>query len=230
MLEEQLERRGETLAALRPILQRTIADVQHRLTFRAQAYIKVRTQEKQGFQTLSGTPCKHCRKTIGSHIVLACLCALKSQPAFSDLRGQTPFLNFGAFLLSLVASRSYCTSGKATPRTCCMQEEVAGFQPRPEDLDYPAQLQRAQQGGRAAAQAEAEGSGEPAEEHQLLTGNADAAPANLQVPHFFRKACMLAFRSWAGERALSTGLIRVHAARKSWMKGRISGENLLARA
>lgn len=40
MLEEEVERRGEAVAALRPFLLRTIADVQHRLTFRAQAFIK----------------------------------------------------------------------------------------------------------------------------------------------------------------------------------------------
>lgn len=41
ILEEQMDRRGEALTLLRPVLQRTIADVQHRLTFRAQAFIKV---------------------------------------------------------------------------------------------------------------------------------------------------------------------------------------------
>jgi len=46
ILEEQLDRRGEAVALLRGVLQRTIADVQHRLTFRAQAFIK----EVSGFQ------------------------------------------------------------------------------------------------------------------------------------------------------------------------------------
>ena len=41
VLGEQLDRRGEAVAPLRPVLQRTLADVQHRLTFRAQAFIKV---------------------------------------------------------------------------------------------------------------------------------------------------------------------------------------------
>lgn len=41
VLEEQLARRGEAVASLRPFLQRTIADVQHRLIFRTQAYIRV---------------------------------------------------------------------------------------------------------------------------------------------------------------------------------------------
>lgn len=40
ILEEQLERRGEAVSLLRGILLRTVADVQHRLTFRAQAFIK----------------------------------------------------------------------------------------------------------------------------------------------------------------------------------------------
>ena len=42
VLGEQLDRRGEAVAPLRPVLQRTLADVQHRLTFRTQAFIKVR--------------------------------------------------------------------------------------------------------------------------------------------------------------------------------------------
>ena len=41
ILEEQLERRGEALSSLHGVLLRTVADVQHRLTFRAQAFIKV---------------------------------------------------------------------------------------------------------------------------------------------------------------------------------------------
>jgi len=40
-LEEQLGRRGDAVAPLRPVLLRTLADVQQRLTFRAQAFIKV---------------------------------------------------------------------------------------------------------------------------------------------------------------------------------------------
>lgn len=41
VLEEQLAWRGSAVAPLRPALVRTLADVQHRLTFRAQAFIKV---------------------------------------------------------------------------------------------------------------------------------------------------------------------------------------------
>ena len=41
VLEEQLGRRGDAVAPLRPVLLRTVADVQERLTFRAQAFIKV---------------------------------------------------------------------------------------------------------------------------------------------------------------------------------------------
>jgi hypothetical protein len=72
VLEEQLGRRGDAVAPLRPVLLRTLADVQERLTFRAQAFIK---------------------------------------------------------------------------------EEVAGFAPKPEDLDYPGKLER-QDEGEAAASAE----------------------------------------------------------------------------
>ena len=42
VLEEQLARRGSAVAALRPALVRTLADMQHRLTFRAQAFIRAR--------------------------------------------------------------------------------------------------------------------------------------------------------------------------------------------
>ena len=41
VLEEQLGRRGDAVAPLRPVLRRILADVQERLTFRAQAFIKV---------------------------------------------------------------------------------------------------------------------------------------------------------------------------------------------
>eukprot|EP00891_Asterochloris_glomerata_P005633 jgi/Astpho2/5633/e_gw1.00079.14.1_t len=40
VLEEQLSRRGESAAPLRPVLQRTLADIQGRLIFKAQAFIK----------------------------------------------------------------------------------------------------------------------------------------------------------------------------------------------
>lgn len=40
MLDEQLSRRGESVAGLRPIILRTLADVQERLTFRAQTYMR----------------------------------------------------------------------------------------------------------------------------------------------------------------------------------------------
>ena len=42
VLEEQLGRRGEAVAPLRPTLGRALADVQERVTFRAQTFIKVR--------------------------------------------------------------------------------------------------------------------------------------------------------------------------------------------
>lgn len=40
VLEEQLARRGDTCAALRPTMLRTLADVQERLTFRAQTFMR----------------------------------------------------------------------------------------------------------------------------------------------------------------------------------------------
>ncbi|KAA6429125.1 MAG: conserved oligomeric Golgi complex subunit 3-like [Trebouxia sp. A1-2] len=40
VVEEQMGRRGEAVHPLRPVLHRTLADVQERLTFRAQAFIK----------------------------------------------------------------------------------------------------------------------------------------------------------------------------------------------
>lgn len=42
VLEEQLGRRGDAVVPLRPVLLRTLADVQQRLTFRVQAFIKAR--------------------------------------------------------------------------------------------------------------------------------------------------------------------------------------------
>lgn len=42
VLEEQLGRRGDAVAPLRPVLRRILADIQERLTFRAQAFIKAR--------------------------------------------------------------------------------------------------------------------------------------------------------------------------------------------
>lgn len=43
VLEEQLGRRQDAVAPLRPVLLRTLADVQQRLTFRVQAFIKARS-------------------------------------------------------------------------------------------------------------------------------------------------------------------------------------------
>lgn len=42
VLEEGMGRRGEAVQPLMLVLHRTLADVQERLTFRAQAFIKVR--------------------------------------------------------------------------------------------------------------------------------------------------------------------------------------------
>ena len=41
VLGEQLGRRGDAVAPLRPMLHRTLADVRHRLVFRAHTFIKV---------------------------------------------------------------------------------------------------------------------------------------------------------------------------------------------
>ena len=43
VVEEQMGRRGEAVHPLRPMLHCTLADVQERLTFQAQAFIKVLT-------------------------------------------------------------------------------------------------------------------------------------------------------------------------------------------
>lgn len=40
VLDEQLGRKGEAVAGLRPTVDRTLADVQERLTFRAQTYMR----------------------------------------------------------------------------------------------------------------------------------------------------------------------------------------------
>ena len=42
VLDEQLGRRGEAVAPLRPTLVRALADVQERVTFRAHTFIRVR--------------------------------------------------------------------------------------------------------------------------------------------------------------------------------------------
>lgn len=46
VMEEQLGRRGDAVAPLEPMLQRTLADIQERLTFRAQAFVR---EEIAGF-------------------------------------------------------------------------------------------------------------------------------------------------------------------------------------
>ncbi len=47
VLEEQLGRRGEAVAPLRPTLVRALADVQERVTFRAHTLIKVPTHQHE---------------------------------------------------------------------------------------------------------------------------------------------------------------------------------------
>lgn len=44
VLTEQVSRRGESLAGLRPTLERILADVHERLTFRARTYIRDEVQ------------------------------------------------------------------------------------------------------------------------------------------------------------------------------------------
>ena len=41
MLEEDVQRKGDAVAAMRPVLGQTLADIQARLIFRAEAFIKV---------------------------------------------------------------------------------------------------------------------------------------------------------------------------------------------
>ena len=41
VLEEEVQRKADAAAALRPVLGQTLADIQARLIFRAQAFIKV---------------------------------------------------------------------------------------------------------------------------------------------------------------------------------------------
>ena len=67
-------------------------------------------------------------------------------------------------------------------RGVCAQEEVTGFQPRPEDLDYPAKLQQQQHSseGRDTADGHAESAAaaEQAERRPLKADrNGDAGPA-----------------------------------------------------
>ena len=45
VLEEGVRRKGEAVAAMQPVLDQTLADIQARLIFRAQAFIKVRLQQ-----------------------------------------------------------------------------------------------------------------------------------------------------------------------------------------
>ncbi len=47
VLEEQLGRRGNAVVPLRPVLLRILADIQERLTFRAQAFIKASQLTKE---------------------------------------------------------------------------------------------------------------------------------------------------------------------------------------
>jgi hypothetical protein len=54
VLEEQLGRRGDAVAPLRPVLSRTLADVQERLIFRAQTFVKVRARAAPG----GAPPCR----------------------------------------------------------------------------------------------------------------------------------------------------------------------------
>ncbi len=62
VLEEQLGRRGDAVAPLRPVLLRTLADVQQRLTFRVQAFIKARgPAREQGSAVLARGASAACR-------------------------------------------------------------------------------------------------------------------------------------------------------------------------
>ena len=63
VVEEQMGRRGEAVHPLRPVLHRTLADVQERLTFRAQAFIKVLSQCTPSHTLLMALYCM-CRSCI----------------------------------------------------------------------------------------------------------------------------------------------------------------------
>ncbi|GAB4817343.1 hypothetical protein N2152v2_004389 [Parachlorella kessleri] len=103
VLEEQLGRRGEAVAPLEPMLYRTLADVQERLTYRAQAFIR---------------------------------------------------------------------------------EEVVGFAPKPDDLDYPAKLQQAAEHAVSAASAAAavEGEGDEVTATAAASTNGVSAGGAAPVP------------------------------------------------
>ncbi len=53
VLGEQLGRRGDAVAPLRPMLGRTLADVRHRLVFRAHNFIKVYLLPQHGTDEMS---------------------------------------------------------------------------------------------------------------------------------------------------------------------------------
>eukprot|EP00887_Chlorella_sp_A99_P004229 scaffold15.g4229.t1 len=106
VLEEALGRRSDAAAPLEPMLLRTLADIQERLTFR------------RGWEPLVEGFC-----------------------AWDSALG-IPRLGFCAW-----------DSVLGIPAQACIKDEVAGFVPKPADLDYPALLQRHQQQQQASAAA-----------------------------------------------------------------------------
>lgn len=133
MLEEQLGRRGDAVAPLRPVLLRTLADVQERLTFRAQAFIKV------------------------IHLLST------SQNADYAEKGSNHAIDTGSKAM---------VSWRGPMHVDCMQEEVTGFQPKPDDLDYPNKLER------SAEQPETAVPESQAEQLPLMTDSQNASTAS----------------------------------------------------
>ena len=154
VLGEQLGRRGDGVAALRPVLSRTLADVRHRLVFRAHAFIKV--------------ACCRCLHLPAASSPVCCIVATAGHAIEREQR----------------AGAALCIRGAPPPRRSVQggrrrgcggpQEEVVGYQPRGEDLDYPGKLERRAAGG-------ATGEGAPACASRLTCGSSarTAAAARL---------------------------------------------------
>ena len=72
MLEEQLGRRGDAVAPLRPVLRRILADIQERLTFRAQAFIKVESSFWRFSAVMSSS------SSVYLHAKSPCICLIRN--------------------------------------------------------------------------------------------------------------------------------------------------------
>lgn len=129
VLEEQLGRRGDAVAPLEPMLQRTLADIQERLTFRAQVGGGSRRVGLLG----------ECGRAAGR-------CKL---PAAMGCRCQR------CILAGCLRSTARALLGPPLPQAF-VREQIAGFVPKPEDLDYPERLQRRAQQPQQALQQQAQ--------------------------------------------------------------------------